>query len=91
VKRAPALTHDVLIVDLKPNEAAFLLRALRAAAIVAHAYSPTAVRVSAKRNRMFAADDVALIVAETLPTRTTRLCALPEVPFGERPPATQLG
>jgi hypothetical protein len=87
----PALTHDVLIVDLKPNEAASLLRAFRAAAIVAHAYGTTAVCVSAKRNRMFAVDDVALIVDETLPNRTTRLSALREVPFGERPPATQLG
>jgi hypothetical protein len=67
------------------------LRAFRAAAIVAHAYGTTAVRVSSKRNRVFAADDVAQIVDETLPRRTTCLFAPQEVPFGERPPAIQLG
>ena len=91
MNKRPGLPHDVLIADLSPNEATCLLSAFRAAAIVARAHGTTAVRVPANRNRMFAAKDVAQVVDEALPTRTTRLCGQEAVPFGERPPATQFG
>lgn len=91
MRRHAPLQHDHVIVGLKPSEAARLLQALSTAAIVAHPQGPNTVRIPAKRNRIFAVDDVALVVREAVPGCSDLISARQEEPIGERAPASQLG
>jgi hypothetical protein len=52
---------------------------------------PNTVRIPAKRNRIFAIDDVDLVVREALPGHSDTFSARHEEPIGERAPASRLG